>query len=567
MTSILSPDDRLKRFWETWWQEDYSWDNLASTSIPADHYVRRFQSGAPPNLQSYWRSPLERRQLRTDDEMRSELVEDPDGRQWHIVHVPMHWKDGTPAKAAWTGEQLDHLKSVINARLNHALSNEFIQEPHLRSIALLKGVVLPTLDFPAGKANAIFVQTYVGSKFSLQECFTESRFINCHFAQQVSLLNTAFHREAIFENCTFEGRICAQRVTCHEMASFCDSVFFGHNLFRECRFDGRTWFHHVQFEESVSFSGSHFSGEAQFNHASFRTGASFDGVLFDGTSDFDACSFGEGLSFRNARFAKPAFFSNVTLPAEVKPRDDLLSAADASFYNARFSDTAIFTGTILSPLASFNGCLFDGGLHVDRAPEGVETNRFRSELQEALSAADKDAKLDALLGGAQTIRKSMERASDKKSEHLFYRFELMVRQKQNKTPPAERALLWAYGYVSDYGSSVAKPLLNLILVLCSFGLVYALILGFSAGQFDMSKGIQLTETTVSPLAHGFSYSAGRVFPFAPWELDKTVQRELIGSSGTFSAILVRALATVQSLMSVILFFLAALAVRRRFQIG
>lgn len=568
MLSNEPKEERRSQFWESWWKEDFSWEALEGKGIPSDHTIRRYKGTTPDTLQAYWRSPLEHGPPLTDAQLKDELVTDPSGRIWHIAHVPLHWEDGSPAKATWSKAQLDSLLAAVAKRLSHSLATNAAQEVEIRSMAQFAGVVLPVLSFPGGRANAILRQAYVGSRWELTSAHNETRFLNCFFDGQVNLTHTLFEREAIFENCVFAERICAQYAVCAGMASFCDSVFFGHNLFHECDFSGKAWFHHTTFHDTASFHRSEFKKEAEFNNALFEGEASFNGVAFRSRAEFDSCNFQDRFSFIDCKFERPAYFTCNSWPdPSTSSKDGSVPLLESAFYNAQFLDSAIFTSTTLSPLSSFDGCLFESSLYMDRAAENVESDRFVKELRSASRYPDAERRLDALLGGCQAIRRAMERASDKKAEHLYYRFELMVRERQEKTHFLERLLLRGYKHLSDYGSSISRPIIVFCTLLGLGGFVYGTVLGFRSGTFDFSRDLAFSFAFMEPMLHGLSFSASRSLPFGPWELDTDTRTSLLGPTSSIGSVALRLLATLQSLACAILVFLAALAVRRRFQIG
>jgi hypothetical protein len=565
-------DEFLPRFehdwWSSWWRADYSWEGLAKHDCPHTHGAIRSQSNAGGNLQSYWRSTLERQPLRTDAQMGDELVADPEGKLWHIVHVPLFWADGTPAKAAWSAEKLAHLDSLCARRLQYALSNEYGSGIIERNVAYLDGAVLIDLAAPAGVISARLLNTYIQAKTTLKKASEWFQAIGCFFNEQLTLTHCEFVGGATFENCVFKRRICCQGSTVSGMASFCDSRFFSHNLFHETLFVGKVWFHHATFHGSASFARSHFSSEASFANATFLGAAEFEGVLFDGRADFDCCTYRSNFSFQNSKFNGPAFFSDNSWPCSTLVRDQTEPACERAFYNSRFSASAVFRGTGFRAFAAFDGAFFDGGAYIDRVSENEAKSNFSRELQQAIGLDDPESRLESLLGGCQTLRQAMERASDKKREHLLYQFELMTRRYQIKTPRWEKILSYLYDWSSRYGSSIARPVAVLIVVVVALGLFYGLVAGFQTDALAVRRPVEFSAAAWQPIFSGISFSAGRAFPFGPWAIEQNqFHSALIGSGDTFGSIVIRLIATGESVLSAILLFLSGLAVRRRFQIG
>lgn len=118
--------EALKRqWWDRWRRKDFSWNGLAGKRLygwfvdeqgvftRADNEATR-----PATLQDVWRSEEEHAEL------------DPLGRLWTVVHVPLTWADGSPAKSAWS---LDKLRSVNRAITEAA--GRFPDEPQARVAA------------------------------------------------------------------------------------------------------------------------------------------------------------------------------------------------------------------------------------------------------------------------------------------------------------------------------------------------------------------------------------------------------------------------------------------------
>ena len=135
-----------------------------------------------------------------------------------------------------------------------------------------------------------------------------------------------------------------------------------------------------------------------------------------------------------------------------------------------------------------------------------------------------------------------------------------------------------YGGTSDYGNSVVRPVAWIFLFMLVFGLLYAV-----QGSSSL-LGWNWKVPNFAELGQGFSYSAGRVFGFGPWGSEPeacTMMGQMLNVQpeagvtcpdghngwGYWTAFGIKAQATLQTLMAIILVFLSGLAVRRRFQIN
>jgi hypothetical protein len=237
------------------------------------------------------------------------------------------------------------------------------------------------------------------------------------------------------------------------------------------------------------------------------------------------------------------------------------------FSQAVFKDLASFKGAGLRCLGAFDGAVLQGGLQLDDADEPAANATFQRERDEAERAADREAALRQLEGGCRVLKQAMEKSANKAREQVFYAFELMARRHQRATPWWERQMSRAYGAVADYGRSIGRPLVWLALLIPVFAAAYAGLLYGWRGETlaGLAPRVVLTEC----LSHSFQ----RVLPFGPWALtpiqiaNSPVQSLLNGPTNALFSLAIRTLGSLQSLLALILAFLAGLAIRRRFQIN
>ncbi len=122
--AITTDIDKAPDWWAAWFDADYSWDGLARLNadgrphhawagwvvvdetycMPADEAPDNANT-RPASLQDYWRAdPAFDWRLRDDAALEAvgELFtgdETPDGRTWHIVHLPPAGPPGAPPPA------------------------------------------------------------------------------------------------------------------------------------------------------------------------------------------------------------------------------------------------------------------------------------------------------------------------------------------------------------------------------------------------------------------------------------------------------------------------------------
>ena len=127
----------------------------------------------------------------------------------------------------------------------------------------------------------------------------------------------------------------------------------------------------------------------------------------------------------------------------------------------------------------------------------------------------------------------------------------------------ERYFSHAYEFTADYGNSIVRPLGIVLVSAVLFALYYA-----------FAAALPVRFPSWNDLWQAMSFSAARVFPFGPWggAPDKTsLIGQYINANGVqytpLKAFGFSFVATCQSLIAIVLLFLTALAIRRRFQIN
>lgn len=692
VAEVKTREEREAEWWKEWWDADYSWNGLAD---PAKNIGGDGGLHGERSLQDYWRRDPVTGEPREEATLAAlgELEKRGDD-YWHIAHIPLHWPDGTPAKADWGTAKQQKLAALIAARVKAATETTVTakifadeQVTGKDGRAQLQGcIMLAPPNHPDGRdavvnisarscwlpawyakncrigpgidlrsANVSGDANFEGACFSgdanfEKVCFSGSaRFYSAAFLSNVHFgeatfcghtsftsaifsgatiftgatflcdvrLNSAnlegyasfesvrfagdagfwctrfsgdtsfdgacFRGRALFERAAFAGHATFQhRVTFAGRACFDQAAFAGYTNFDSAGFAGNARFIGAKFIGYAGFGGTFFAGDASFDSASFAQDGSFDGSSFEGPASFESAVFQKEANFRNCQFeisrdGKPLRSGAMSFRQSAFEGPALFTkarfAADpahhsAAFLGARFEDIANFRRCGCRWIAAFDEAEIEKRLLLDDPEEANANTTFNSTiLPRAIDGRDNEATGETLLkeleGGCRTVKVAMARAKDAAMEQRYYRFELIARRHQAGTPRAERWLSAAYGMISDYGLSLWRPLLTLGLTILYFaglfGIIHAATLGtnLSAGQsFD-----------------ALAMSASRVFPFGAFDLfSNGWLRDILGlepnelpKGGT--ALLVRFIATLESLIALILVFLFGLAVRRRFQIG
>lgn len=550
-----------KRRWRGWWvgpdQRPYE-----TASVP--------EGSRPATLQDYWRSEEGR------------LIEG-DGLLWTRAHCPLAWSDGSPTpKASWTAEDRFAFEGMLTARLAEAAETSFHGSHLFREVvgvdrrAQFHGCVLFGAPQIANIADA-YSARFEGAYFVENARFQDARFIGdvyfagAVFAGECNFLHTHFDGEASFDGVTFAKNATFNSAVFGAEAGFDRASFERGARFEHATFRAAARFTHVDFLGYAGFDNSKFEDIAQFDGARFAN-AHFNRTNFAADARFEAATFESELDFRHAAFLRPAVFSKVKLSAEP-------AGFSGAFRGARFADVAEFTGAGANFVAAFDEAIFDRKLLFDEPPEEQSKREFDTSILTRASAphASRERLLKELEGGCRTVKVAMGRERDEAMEQRYYRYQLIARRKQAGTPLAEKLFSHLYATFSDYGMGLWQP----------FATILALTLGFGALYWGWGEALRGFPDGVSPFPNGaldpdawdaMLLSANNVFrPFGVWsaEFHQNIGSAWIGDflSAKDAAheggqrLAIRLVATLQSILAVILFFLFGLAVRRRFQIG
>jgi len=217
--------------------------------------------------------------------------------------------------------------------------------------------------------------------------------------------------------------------------------------FRRTLFKGRAYFVGTEFVGYAWFSRTTFSAEAFFERTKFHSGARFAGVEFQ-----DIAIFSE------AKFER------------------------ASFLSVKFTETADFSSSWFASNAHFTSCQSDLGFFL------IDAN-FAGEPPNFTQATFKQAPdLDSVVfpvprfwkghnKGRVAVYRAIRRVSvqghDQENEAKAFKGE--VRSKRGTEHRWYHAAFWygvAYDGLSDFGSSLSRPLLVWLFSVVAFGAVY-----------------------------------------------------------------------------------------------
>lgn len=513
-------------------------------------------------------------------------VEHPLGRD-HSLHVHCRLTL-TLGEAHYHGKRFGpgaYFGSAAFSEEAFVLSSGFGDNADFGGAIFLGEAVFRSVSF-AGEAN-----------FSDATFFGHAGFGASKFSEGAFFSGTAFLADTEFHSAVFSADAIFSSTMFAKYADFTHVAFSARAGFSNATFSHDVRFLGAVFSGDVAFTSAAFSGKSVFDSATFSAAADFTLASFAGLAYFNAAKFKGDMNFGTATFAKLASFEQIVWPTDARHWHQ-------AFDQTRFGDTLAMTNSGLYAFAAFDGAMLKEGLQFDDAPEGEAKKSFRTQLAAALAAPKQDGeaferetneilkivdrgnstrvsrseirahvaqqreeRLKQLERGCRVLKQAMEKASNKSREQVFYRFELQARRAQRGLPPGEALFSDLYGATSDYGASMARPFVTLGLLIAFFTAVFfaaALGLGLiGSGQDQVPHA--------AAWWHAFDLSWANVFkPLSALTADGTptgsLGEKLLSHSPLVGSAL-RIAATLQSLLAIVLAFLFALAVRRRFQIS
>lgn len=456
----------------------------------------------------------------------------------------------------------------------------------------------------------------------------EARFEDCVFFSWADFTEVRFRGPAFFSR-SIIGEARFSGSTFERFGEFVAVAFRRRADFGESAFAGNAIFAESAFEQNASFAGAAFGSDLNLHRARFEGPADFSGraalatdrnpqtinLRREATSDDGPDRWVGGLAAEDllAAFARRSF-QKIDASGAVFVRDADFSNRDilqpSNFAGARFLGDARFHGSRLHQRVNFHDTRFEaldyealppaarrvGGRWPDVALVTVDADRRidsraplrafkdrpdefaaavrafrdglvetrRSTVAEVLTPDGKrqtDARLESLEASFRTLKLAMEDTRARLSESRFFKMELRARRRRRdaEVPSWERIASMAYGAAADYGDSIARPLIFFVAAGLVFGLAYWVL-----AAVDIGSAVSLDS-----LGDALRYSLSRMTPFGAMQ-DQDSWAWLDGwqnKGSLFSwAGLIRITATLQSAVALVLTFLFALAVRRRFQI-
>lgn len=278
---------------------------------------------------------------------------------------------------------------------------------------------------------------------------------------------------------------------------------------------------------TICFYGATFSGNADFSKAAFSGSAFFSKSAFSGYANFS-----------EAAFSDVAYFSG-------SPGEDALPSNTfhfINFNNCEFKEIAAFSNRRFLLKAIFKDVIFHAAPVFHNAELHQDTNFTVAKFLDTSS--------EHAARAYRTLKLAMGNVRARKEEADFYAYEQESLMNSDDTPTSVKVASWFYKYASDYGRSFMRPFWLIFFVTAVFWMIYVVL----AANYTPS---------------GY----GEAALFALDQVVRPFKALTIGYGGAAPAflnehpIIVRVIASLQSLATLGLVTLFILAVRRRFRLN
>ncbi|MEM7101126.1 MAG: hypothetical protein AAF541_22890 [Pseudomonadota bacterium] len=338
-------------------------------------------------------------------------------------HIQSHRGSGINFQSSRFAGEVTFRGSTLNGNSINFADSEFRKRVDFESV---------NFENTANFERALFLGNGVfqDTRFAYQAIFSESQF--CEVAD--------FHRAWFLDSALFGGKLGKQK------------TYLKNGMFRGARFDRGGRFNHTQF------------GEARFLDAYVAGSIVFDGSTFNENSNFDNTGsrdeyFGNYQKERFADWPEPDAFQNI------------------SFEDVSFRGPVSFRNRIFRHRTSFKNCRFEVAPIFDGASLHPSTDLHGTKFL--------DTKSDHASSAYRWLKAQMATIHAKNDERFFFALEqrsllnrygsareLFVRQPSSGRPRVPHLILLVlYGWLGDFGRSLIRPCLWMLLLMPSAALL------------------------------------------------------------------------------------------------
>ncbi len=307
---------------------------------------------------------------------------------------------------------------------------------------------------------------FIGAQFSAEQ--SDDKTIENNFREVI------FEGKAIFDNATFQARVCFALSQFKDKVRFIKTQFLTkqsnnetiENVFREVIFKGKVAFDSLVLKARISFSLSTFKDETLFlninpNNCIFRN-VEFNKINFIHKDDINVESNAESYVFQNTVFKDALSFKGMEFER-------------LEFDNVLFNGVVTFSNIKFNTKPQFINCTFSNQFNIEHQYIKYSDKDIENKIN---NIQDKNDKFRALLNLRDLFRKlksnriahhNLIDASELRTQELYAR-ELELKYQENKSlrEKIERWQLSFYRKLCDHHTDILQSLNSLILVIGIF---------------------------------------------------------------------------------------------------
>lgn len=402
-----------------------------------------------------------------------------------------------------------------------------------------------TANFSKSKFNGS-ITNFQGSEFKGNALFCEAE-----FNSDSVFYNTEFHSNVEFHKAFFNSRVAFYETKFHCYATFrgakfqtCEfwrTEFFDSASFVDSKFVEKACFNNTKFHSGAYFRRSAFKSEATFSETNFIGCLAFTSATFNDIVDFDKTTFSVAVAFDEACFKKRVSFNKAIFEGE----SSFVAMNAQSFFSLE--------GTEFHFVPDFNQANFI------QAPQFDSTNFSNARKYEQYH------KSLNLAARWRSLKRLAAQNHDREHESIFFIEEIKSKRWKQYVSIHHPMYWfeWLYGFFSDFGRSVLRPLCWLAVLTCIYFGIYMR----SDAESDAER------FPVCNHAEAAAYLAVRnALPFPVTHSDKLTQsyaclygKNIEGEARIPNTIVF--LGILQTMLSTILIFLSLFALRNHFKIS
>ena len=405
-----------------------------------------------------------------------------------------------------------------------------------------------------------------------------------------------FKKGAIFERVKFCSTVSFKESTFSISSIFKDSFFRDTSIFTSCNFNDFTSFDRayfnklvnfdkVQFENAAYFQRVQFAGGVKFNDAKFNNISNFYFVQILLTGDFSNSTFMGGCIFNGAQSNSVLVFKNVIFYADAIFRGTLFDSEfesiyindeknqsgkweefanirklspdefmDVDFENAVIHKKFDFRNRKIKGKFNFNSVTFK-----EHAPEFHNVEFSQDTSFNNLHFPQPNGN-EVNARAYRTLKLAFNKLQSTREEQQFFKLEMQEecyiesRGIHDTHPP--KFIYKIFGFIADYGFNIKRPLLLQFIIFLIFAELYFCI---SGNKWQ----INFANTDWGLTLDLIKFNIGGIVPISLSENLFPSIAKLFGND--FRAGVVSILLIVEKLLSFILWFFMALALRNGFK--